>query len=335
MDTPSSDFLPEDPNAMILCSSADGAILQSFPRGALITRWQPAGHPHPLLWCYRPDDPAGASPGEDDSAHPSGRVSDSPTSSPAICALNPAVAPAPPPANDACYPERGGIPICFPWIGAGRGNHYSPHHGLVRNAPWRLGTEPDSEGMHIGYRITADDVVGSEESGQWSAQLHAQCTSDTLSLAFTVHNIGSQPMSYEATLHTYLAVSDVRHITLHGCDNTDYLDATTTPYTPRTHHGPLHITDHTDSVFHSSDPIDLIDPQWERRLHITKEGSADTIVWNPGPELGAQTRGVGPQQWRHFICVEAANFRENAIWLAPDESHTLRQHIQLISLAES
>ncbi|MNL56028.1 hypothetical protein D3C87_1794880 [compost metagenome] len=43
------------------------------------------------------------------------------------------------------------------------------------------------------------------------------------------------------------------------------------------------------------------------RLRISQDAAwADTVVWNPGPQLCARLADMQPDAWRHMLCVEAA-----------------------------
>jgi len=40
---------------------------------------------------------------------------------------------------------------------------------------------------------------------------------------------------------------------------------------------------------------------------------------------------IGDDDWSQFVCIEAANVFENAVTLAPGESHTLTYRLELES----
>ncbi len=60
----------------------------------------------------------------------------------------------------------------------------------------------------------------------------------------------------------------------------------------------------------------------KRRIHIGKLNSHNTVVWNPWAELAGGMADLG-DEWPHFVCVEAANIRANAVTLQPGEQHTM------------
>ena len=63
------------------------------------------------------------------------------------------------------------------------------------------------------------------------------------------------------------------------------------------------------------------DAAWNRRIFVEKSGSNSTVVWNPWIEKTQTMADMAPDDWKEMICVETANAAENAVRLAPGESH--------------
>ena len=58
-------------------------------------------------------------------------------------------------------PIRGGVPICFPWFGAGRRGGMASVHGYVRLADWSLIAAEDTDGVvTLTLRLTDAEVAG-------------------------------------------------------------------------------------------------------------------------------------------------------------------------------
>ena len=55
-----------------------------------------------------------------------------------------------------------------------------------------------------------------------------------------------------------------------------------------------------------------------RRIVVQKAGFADAVVWNPGAEKCATMADLEPEDYRRFVCVEAAIVGA-PIQLAPGE----------------
>ena len=75
-----------------------------------------------------------------------------------------------------------------------------------------------------------------------------------------------------------------------------------------------------DSIFDFAGTVSILDPGFGRRIVIEKEHSASTIVWNPAE---AKAADMHHEDWKHFVCVEVGNVRQNAVFLQPGQSHTI------------
>jgi len=228
-------------------------------------------------------------------------------------------------------PIRGGIPICWPWFGAGRRGVASPLHGFANVTEWRLvdSTQSDDaaaatymlidarpDKFDFPYRLTYDVSFGA----QFSATL-------------TVRNTGTRRFSFEEALHTYLKVGDVRRISVAGLDGADYLDrAAGQALGPHRQAGELAITAETDRIYQSDKQIDIIDPVLERQITVSRIGSRDAVVWNPWVEKSKTLSDFGDDEWTGMICVETANVAEHAITLSPGKEHVMGFTLQVSPL---
>lgn len=227
-------------------------------------------------------------------------------------------------------PIRGGVPVCFPWFGPGRSGDLQPAHGFARLNEWQLVEDEhtDDGGLRVVYRI--DNSIAISEPHfphQYSAQYTVVFGNHDLVLELAVTNDGSEAFSFEAALHTYLSVGDVRQASVAGLDGAEYLDKVAGEW--RTQSGDITITAETDRVYLSADDVTLDDPTLGRKLLVSKEGSANTVVWNPWVDKAAAMPDFGDDEWPGMICLEAANALDDAITLAPGESHTMVQRISL------
>lgn len=228
-------------------------------------------------------------------------------------------------------PIRGGIPVCFPWFGSGPAGDKKPVHGLARTSRWLLVDSflDEAEGTHqLTYRLTPKRM-NAEDGWQFEALLQATF-GKTLEVTLTVTNQDDEDATFEGALHTYVAVGDIRKVVVLGLDDDEYRDFTQNP--PTSHVQSLDLTFTgaiVDRVFRSTAPVTIEDPFNARRIVIRKSGSANTIVWNPGVEGCRGKADLRPDDWKQFVCVEAANCKEDAITLAPGESHVLTQSISI------
>jgi len=222
---------------------------------------------------------------------------------------------------------RGGIPVIFPWFGAGRSGERTPAHGFARTADWeRVGLLDDlvqTGRLEVRHRLTDKGF----DSPPFSAELVSEFTRDHLRVALTVTNTGTDDFDYEEALHTYLAVSDVARISLEGLDGCSYLDKVGGG--EQVQAGPVRFTGETDRVYSHTGDVVVDDPEWNRKIGVSKQGSAITVVWNPGAVRGGAMADVA-QYWPGFVCVEAANTGPRMVTIPPSGTHTLEQTLELL-----
>ncbi len=231
---------------------------------------------------------------------------------------------------EAGQPIRGGMPVCFPWFGPGPSGDLQPAHGFARLNEWELidDSHTDDGGLRVEYAIDSTTAVAQPHwPHKYSARLNVTFGSQELVVEFTVTNDDVEPITYEEALHTYLAVGDVRQARVAGLDGARYLDKVAGTWL--TQDGDVTITGETDRVYLSTGEVTLEDPATGRTLVISKEGSANTVVWNPWVDKSAAMPDFGDDEWPGMICIEAANALEAAITLEPGNSHTMVQRISL------
>jgi D-hexose-6-phosphate mutarotase len=60
-----------------------------------------------------------------------------------------------------------------------------------------------------------------------------------------------------------------------------------------------------------------------RKIHIRKQGSESTVVWNPWIARSRKLGDLGEEGYRSMLCVESANAAEDSVDIAPGEIHNL------------
>jgi glucose-6-phosphate 1-epimerase len=226
----------------------------------------------------------------------------------------------------AGQPIRGGIPVCFPWFGAGRTGDLAPAHGFARLADWSLLSAVDEGGVvTLTLRLTDADISGVPGGQAWSHPFEVTYTATfgaDLRLALQVRNTGTEEYAVEEALHTYLGVEDISTVTVEGLDGASYLDKVAGGSPGPVQQGPVRFTGETDRVYSSTAEVSVVDPG-RRRLTLVKDGSATTVVWNPWIAKAAAMQDFGDDEWPSMVCVETANVLEDAIVLTPGQSHTM------------
>jgi glucose-6-phosphate 1-epimerase len=218
---------------------------------------------------------------------------------------------------------RGGIPICFPWFRAKAGDPHAPAHGFVRTRVWVLESVE-----HHGDGITVSMSTESDADSQrwWPADfrlLQRVTFGSELKLEFTVSNVGASPFRFEEALHTYIRVGDVRKVRIGGLDGVSYLDNTDSNCKKR-QRGDVLISSPTDSAYvDTRNALGLLDPVLNRQIHIAKQNSRTTVIWNPWAEGARTLPDLGEDEWQRMVCAEAANILEDAVELVPTEDHKM------------
>ncbi len=225
---------------------------------------------------------------------------------------------------------RGGIPLCGPWFGPHPTRSDLPAHGFLRNRTWTLVRgEALSEDRTLVDLALRSEV---ETLAIWPHPFHAHCTvvvGPTLEVELTIRNTGSAPFLLSEALHTYLAVGDVRRVELHGLSGAPYLDRVGGRES-RHRQGPepITFTGETDRVYLShEDAAVLVDPVWNRRLAVRKQGSGATVVWTPWSDRAPKMPDIG-EDWPGFACVETANAADATVVVPPSMSHHLRMELE-------
>lgn len=222
---------------------------------------------------------------------------------------------------------RGGIPICWPWFGAHPENDQLPSHGFARISSWKVISSQ-----------TVDNVVtlklglsSSEESLKiwpydFDAELSIRMEHD-LSVTLTSYNKGDKPFEISAALHSYFKLTDFASTYLEGLKNTTFLDDVTDQEGLQKDEL-LKFTDRIDCRYRKTiTPCVIHDDN--RKIRVAKNGSQITVVWNPGKKLSSEMIDMGDDDYRHMLCVEAANSLEDSITVQPGKKHILETIISL------
>jgi glucose-6-phosphate 1-epimerase len=206
----------------------------------------------------------------------------------------------------------------------------SPAHGFARVADWSLdGARQDGDAVVVTLRLTDGDVAGLPGVELWPHRfeaLHRITVGAELGLELSVRNTGTEAVTFEEALHTYLCVSDVREVQVDGLDGVTYADKTSGGALVR-QEGPVVFTGETDRVYRSGADVSVRDGA--RSVVVATTGSANTVVWNPWVAKAAAMSDFGDEEWPTMVCAETANVADDAVVLAPGHSHAMRARIGL------
>ena len=225
---------------------------------------------------------------------------------------------------------RGGVPVIFPWFGANSQVANAPQHGFARIAPWQLeGVEVDGvNAVTLIFSLTEEDVVSTLWPHSFRAS-YKMTFSGVLSLSLTVENRSPHPITYEESLHTYFAVSDIARVAVSGLQGATYIDKTDNAARKLQTDAAVTIAAETDRVYLDTPrQCTIEDAGWGRRILVEKDGAASTVVWNPWAAKAAAMADLG-DAWRNMVCVETGNIADNAVHLAPGDEHEMSATISL------
>jgi D-hexose-6-phosphate mutarotase len=223
--------------------------------------------------------------------------------------------------QEAIYKEgkaiRGGIPICWPWFNAHPSDSTLPSHGYARNQFWEIVSSDHTQDLtsitleltHQKLKVTATISLGV-----------------SLEVSLTTTNLSEEIQTVGGALHSYFSISDIEKISISGLENTHFIDTLTE--TEELQKGEIFIHEETDRIYlNTSETVSIYDPEWNRTFFIDKAGSQSTVVWNPWIEKSTAMADLGNDEYREFVCIEAANARDDVYNLAPAGSHTLSTKI--------
>ena len=145
-------------------------------------------------------------------------------------------------------------------------------------------------------------------------QVEIQLGAGWISVGLDVSNTDSKPFEFTAALHTYLATSDLAQCEIHGLQGTSFIDSA------RGHSAlsqaevqtetALRIEQEVDSIYLASPVSVQLQHAGKPYLQLTQQGFRDSVVWNPGAEKAAQLGDMPAQDWRHMLCIEAAQIAQ-------------------------
>ena len=231
-------------------------------------------------------------------------------------------------------PIRGGIPIAFPWFATDRkqdriDGQPGPSHGFARIQDWTLkSVVPVDDAMHLTFTLGPTGMSRAMGYAHFATKLEFSIGHE-LTMAMTVTNTGAKAMSYEQAFHTYYEVADIHEVFVSGLEPTSFIDKTDAMQVKPAEHEPIRFTKTLDRVYnHTRANLTINDVAGRRKILLRKTGSNTTVVWNPWGPLA----DLGEWDWHSMVAVEVANAGDDAITLAPGESRSMMQNLNLTKI---
>lgn len=227
-------------------------------------------------------------------------------------------------------PIRGGVPVCFPWFGAKADDPAAPMHGFARISEWELGgvTETPTAAV-VKFVLKSDDATRKLWPHEFVAEL-TYTIGRELEMKLVVRNTGTAPLTFEAALHTYYAVSDVRNVTVSGLQGVEYISRTDGGQRKADAEPEVRFGGEVDRAYLGTEGTCVIDdPGLGRKITVAKTGSRTTVVWNPALKRATELSDIGPHAWPGFVCVETANAMENRVTIAAGQSQEMTAKVSV------
>ena len=239
---------------------------------------------------------------------------------------------------NAIYKEgkaiRGGVPICWPWFNAHPTDPNLPSHGFARNRFWELeaiiesGVGESCVETALWLEMKYDDEIAKLWPFPFILKARIEVGSQA-KITIEATNVSDKPIMVGGALHTYLSVGHIDKVSITGLEGTSYID-TAGPEARRTQTGPITISEEVDRIYLDTEaPITLHDAALSRKIEVIREGSKSAVVWNPWIEKAKGLSDLPDEAYQEFVCIEAANARDDLYQLELSEVHTLSTTIKV------
>lgn len=199
---------------------------------------------------------------------------------------------------------RGGVPVVFPQFNT-RG--VLPRHGFARTCRWAL-VEDDvrAEGAcSVTLALQSHKVIKALWPHVFGCTLTVALQEDSLAITLHISNQGPDSFSFQAALHTYLAVGSIDSMRLDGLDACDFEDCTAAGGNAVMRHTPLKPYEAIDRIYFDA-PGQMQLQSDLGQTELQHSGFCDVVVWNPGGASAACPPDLPKDGFRQFLCVEAA-----------------------------
>lgn len=219
-------------------------------------------------------------------------------------------------ALDGSKAIRGGVPLIFPQFNE-RGD--GARHGFARTSVWRLaGSGSEGQGEDEGKGAWASFSLSQHELAPAVAQawphaftleLRVAVHGNTLELALSVRNDGSDSFPFGLALHSYFAVDQLEQASVAGLQHVHYTDHLQNSAVQ--HEALLRLEHKLDRIYAAPPALTLATGAGS--LTLEQQGYSDWVVWNPGPADAAALSDLADEEYQRFVCIEAARVNQQEL----------------------
>ena len=154
-----------------------------------------------------------------------------------------------------------------------------------------------------------------------------------LKTSMKVANTGVEPMTFTTALHTYFRCTDATAAKVTGLKGASYLDSLNERVRREEENEFVSFNEEVDRIYLSTtDTLAVDDVAGSRSVRITKKNLPDAVVWNPWIEKSKATGDLGDEDYKQFVCVEAAAI-ERPVVLPAGETWECEQVLESVKLA--
>lgn len=201
---------------------------------------------------------------------------------------------------------RGGVPVIFPQFAS---EGALPKHGFARTALWSAaGVTQDADGSAVAsFRLADSDDSRRLWPQAFAAELRVAILGCRLEMTLAVRNTGDDAFDFTAALHTYLRVSEIANVRIHGLHGLRYRDSAAGNRERIETPEASSIAGEVDRIYFDAPPgLRVEEASDAGGFELHQQGFTDTVIWNPGAERAAALADLEPDGWRRMLCVEAA-----------------------------
>jgi len=223
---------------------------------------------------------------------------------------------------------RGGVPVCWPWFGAGEAG--KPAHGFVRTRLWEVREAGQGMADSVFIRFGMKDDESTRALWDHAFDLELMVTvGAALKMELVTRNTGTTAFEISEGLHTYFHVGDIRHTRVLGLEDTVYLDKVL-DFARATQTGAVSFSGETDRVYINTTADCVIeDAKLNRKIRVAKSGSTATVVWNPWIEKEKSFADMAAGEYQQMLCVETVNAGDARVTVAAGAVHSLVAFVSL------
>jgi len=218
-------------------------------------------------------------------------------------------------ALDSSKPIRGGIPVVFPIFGAPPSSppEYAAlkQHGFVREQLWTLDTVIMDREEGVSVRFAAPPPPPTFPH-KYKLSYVVTLSAHQISTDLHIVNEGDEDFSFQALLHSYLAVPDVAKLKVTGLDKgVTYRDKALGNKILQCEGDILVVDREIDRVFYKVPSQEINIDDGEGGGFTTRfRGFEDCTIWNPQAATGAKMADMEDKGWEKYICIEPGYVRE-------------------------